>query len=151
MNTSGRPDRILRRRGVRVLAIVVLVAGLLSSGAPAASAQPAPPPVPVLLEPVGEIDDDNPTFFWEPAGTGDTRATKYMIWIQREFDVPGEDRIVTIEEHPDWFFWCADANDIWCAAGSPVVLKPGTHTWYVLAGNDAGWGFWSGGLGFVVE
>jgi hypothetical protein len=151
MNTSGRPDRILRRRRVRTLAVVVLVAGLLSSGAPAASAQPAPPPEPVLLEPIGVINDDNPTFFWEPAGSGDTRATSYRFWLQREFDVPGEDRIVTIEEHPDWFYWCADALDPWCVAGSPAVLKPGTHTWYVAGSNAAGHGFWSAGMGFVVE
>ena len=150
MNTSGRPDRILRRRRVRTLAVVVLVAGLLSSWVPAASAQPAAPPEPRLLEPIGVINEDNPVYFWEPAGSGDTRATKYMIWIQREFDVPGEDRIVAITEYSDSAVFCSQAWDTWCATSSRI-LKPGTHTWYVLAGNDAGWGFWSGGLGFVVE
>ena len=132
------------------MAVVVLVAALLSSWAPAASAQPAPPPEPRLLEPIGVINDDNPVFLWEPAGSGDTRATKYRFWLQREFDVPGEDRIVAIRDYSDSDVWCADAHDPWCVAGSPTVLKPGTHTWYVLAGNGAGWGFWSGGLGFVV-
>jgi hypothetical protein len=146
MNTSGRPDRILRRRRVRTSAVVVLVAGLLSSWVPAASAAPTPPPEPVLLEPVGEIDIPDPTFFWEPAGAGDSQATKYRIWIQREFDVPGEDRIVTIEEHDDWYYICFP----WCVFRLPEPLASGTHTWYVLAGNDAGWGFWSPGLGFVV-
>ena len=150
MSTSGRPDRILRRRRVRALASAVLVAGLLSSGAPAASAQPAPPPEPVLNEPIGVINTPVPVFIWQPAGSGDTRATGYRFWLQREFDVPGEDRIVDTHWMADVVVGCADAAATECRLPWPAPLTSGTHTWYVQADNAAGIGFWSAGLGFVV-
>ena len=151
MNTSGRPVQNHRRRRVRAVAGAALVAGLLSSGAPSAFADPAPPPEARLLAPIGVINTPSPVYTWEPAGSGDTRATSYRVWVQREFDVPGEDRIVVDDVFDAGLAGCGDPAATECAYHQIVPLTPGTHTWYIQASNAAGDGFWSAGLGFVVS
>jgi hypothetical protein len=132
---------------LRALAVAALVTGSLTVWAPAAFAQP--PPAATMVSPSGAITTTTPTYTWNAAGSGGTRATVYVLRVQTDFDNPPRNRVAVDDMR---------ITAVQAACGRAAAREcramgrtggPGPHTWWIRACNAAGCGPWSGGLGFV--
>jgi hypothetical protein len=105
------------------------------------------PPQATLVAPSGTINDPLPTYIWNAAGSGVTRATWYVLRVQTEFNVPGRDRVVVDERIAAADAGCGGAAARECRTRGRTG-GPGSHSWYIQACNAAGC-TWSEPLGFV--
>ncbi len=96
-----------------------------------------PPAVSALLAPTGVISTSTPTYTWTAVPT----STWYYLWVN---DPTGT-------KLQQWY----PASALGCASGTCRItpasaLALGSATWWVQSWNSAGYGNWSGGMGFTV-
>jgi hypothetical protein len=99
------------------------------------------PPAATLISPSGTTAATVPTYTWNAVAT----ATYYYLWVR---DAAGTTKVQT------WY----SAAQVGCAGGTGTCtitpstsLSAGGHTWWVDTWNSAGYGPWSGGIGFSVS
>ncbi|MFA4953889.1 MAG: trypsin-like peptidase domain-containing protein [Patescibacteria group bacterium] len=94
--------------------------------------------VPSLIQPAAttEVDTLKPTFQWTKVAT----ATRYMFWLGKG---------TTGTEDSKIYSEVVTINSLAVPAG--ILSDGGTYTWAVAAGNETGWGDWSGDSVFSVK
>jgi hypothetical protein len=112
---------------------------------------PLTPPMPTLIAPITRgwwepLAVASPVYRWHVAGTGATQATKYQLVVQTESNEVATafgSRLIVNATLPAAQFCFATGR---CGAGGGPSLPAGAaYTWFVRAGNSAGWSDWSVG------
>ncbi|MFZ5912454.1 MAG: trypsin-like serine peptidase [Chloroflexota bacterium] len=104
----------------------------------------APPGIPTLLTPTGDIGDEYyPTYTWNKVteAGAESIATWYYLWVN------GPSGNV----FKQWYRAIDICNGTTCAAKPGTPLGGGAHTWWVQAWNPGGYGAWSSPMNFSTE